>query len=126
EKLELILSNLLANAVVYGSPGGRVTCAATASDGRFMLRVANPTTELGPGELPRIFDRFWRRDAARSDGRHVGLGLSLVAALCELLGLHKEAQLRDGVFEIVISGPTGSSDAQVHSPVPQFLLSASS
>lgn len=107
EKLELILSNLLANAVAYGSPGGRITCAATASEGRLTLSVANPTTDLVPDELPRIFDRFWRRDAARSDGRHVGLGLSLVAALCELLGLSKEARLRDGVFEIVLSGPAG-------------------
>jgi hypothetical protein len=35
----------------------------------------------------------------------VGLGLSLVAALCELLGFSKEARLHDGVFEIVLSGP---------------------
>lgn len=104
EKLELILSNLFANAVAYGSPGGRITCAATAAGGRFRLSMANPTTELTPGELPHVFDRFWRRDAARSDGRHVGLGLSLVAALCELLGFSKEARLRKGVFEIVLSG----------------------
>ena len=107
EKLELILSNLLANAVAYATPGGRIACAATAAEGRFRLSVANPTTELGSGELPHIFDRFWRRDTARSDGRHVGLGLSLVAALCELLGFSKEARLRDGTFEIVLSGPAG-------------------
>lgn len=109
EKLELILSNLFANAVAYGSPGGRIACAATFRDGRLTLSIANPTTELSPGELPRIFDRFWRRDAARSDGRHVGLGLSLVAALCELLGFAKEARLHDGIFEIVLSGPVGES-----------------
>jgi two-component system sensor histidine kinase QseC len=108
EKLDLILANLLANAVAYGSPGGRITCAATAAEGRFRLSVANSTAEeLTPEELPRIFDRFWRRDAARSDGRHAGLGLSLVAALCELLGFSKEARLRDGVFEIALSGPVG-------------------
>ncbi|MFL6235321.1 MAG: ATP-binding protein [Thermoanaerobaculia bacterium] len=116
EKLELILSNLFANAVAYGSPGGRITCAATAAEGRFTLSVANSTTELDPGELPRIFDRFWRRDAARSDGRHVGLGLSLVAALCELLGFSKEARLRDRVFEIRLSGFTGEPDARHRDP----------
>jgi two-component system, OmpR family, heavy metal sensor histidine kinase CusS len=108
EKLELILSNLLANAAAYGSPGGRITCAVSAADGRFRLSVANPTPDLTPDDLPRLFDRFWRRDAARSDGRHVGLGLSLVAALCELLGFSREARLRDGVLEIVLSGPVGS------------------
>jgi signal transduction histidine kinase len=107
EKLELILSNLLANAVAYGSPGGRITCVATARDGRFRLSVSNPTTGLTADELPHIFDRFWRRDAARWDARHVGLGLSLVAALCELLGFSKEARLREGRFEIVLSGPVG-------------------
>lgn len=105
EKLELVLSNLFANAVAYGSPGSRITCAASAADGRLRLSVSNPTTDLSPDDLPRIFDRFWRRDAARSDGRHAGLGLSLVAALCELLGFSREARLRDGVFEIVLSGP---------------------
>jgi two-component system, OmpR family, heavy metal sensor histidine kinase CusS len=111
EKLELILSNLLANAVAYGSPGGRITCAVSASEGRFTLSVVNPTTELDPGELSRIFDRFWRRDTARSDGRHMGLGLSLVAALCELLGFSKEARLHDGIFEIVLSGAVGGPGA---------------
>lgn len=105
EKLELILSNLLANAVAYGSPGSRITCAAGIADGRLTLRVANPTTDLTSSDLPRLFDRFWRKDAARSAGRHVGLGLSLVAALCDLLGFAKEARLRGGVFEIVLSGP---------------------
>jgi two-component system sensor histidine kinase QseC len=109
EKLELIFSNLLANAVAYGSPGGRITCAAAAVDGRFSLSVANPTADLAPDDLPRIFDRFWRRDAARSDGRHAGLGLSLVAALCELLGFSREARLRDGVFEIVLAGPVAGA-----------------
>jgi two-component system sensor histidine kinase QseC len=104
EKLELILSNLLANAVAYGSPGSRITGSAAASDGRLTLRVANRTAELAPEDLPHLFDRFWRKDAARSDGQHVGLGLSLVAALCDLLGFSTEARLRDDLFEIALSG----------------------
>jgi signal transduction histidine kinase len=104
EKLELILSNLFANAVAYGDPGSRITITAAAVDGRFDLSVANRTMELTPQELPRIFDRFWRQDSARSDGGHAGLGLSLVAALCDLLGFTKEARLRDGRFEITLSG----------------------
>jgi two-component system heavy metal sensor histidine kinase CusS len=109
EKLGLILSNLLSNAAAHGSPGGVVTCSATISGDDFTLRVANPTAELTPADLPRIFDRFWRKDAARSSGRHAGLGLSLVSALCELLGFRKEARLRGGVFEIILSGPHGSA-----------------
>lgn len=100
EKLVLIVSNLLSNAVAYGVPGGRITCAATTAHGRLGLRVANPTASLEPDDLPRIFDRFWRKDPARSGGQHAGLGLTLVSALCGLLGLAVEARLVQGVFEI--------------------------
>ena len=48
EKLELILSNLLSNAIAHGTPGTPVTCAAALSGGGFTLRVANSTTELTP------------------------------------------------------------------------------
>lgn len=104
EKLGLILSNLFSNAVSHGTPGGTVTCSAVAAGAEIALRVANPTDALTAADLPRIFDRFWRKDTARSDDRHAGLGLSLVAALCELLGFTREASLRDGIFEITLSG----------------------
>ncbi len=104
EKLGLILSNLFSNAIAHGLPGGQVRCSATISGEEFVLRVANPAAGLTPVDLSRMFDRFWRKDAARSDGRHTGLGLSLVSSLCELLHLEREASLRDGIFEITLSG----------------------
>jgi signal transduction histidine kinase len=108
EKLGLILANLLANAVAHGAPGGAVTCSAAISADDVSIRVSNAAPELAADDLPRLFDRFWRKDAARSDGRHAGLGLSLVAALCEALGVRREARLHDGLFEIIL---TGRSDA---------------
>ena len=106
EKLSLILSNLFANAVAHGSPGRPVTCSAVSegSGGGFTLRVGNFTDGLSADDLPWIFDRFWRKDPARSGGRHSGLGLSLVSALCDLLQLGKEARLADGYFEIALRG----------------------
>ena len=104
EKLSLILANLFANAVAHGSPGKPVACAAS---GAFTLRIGNFTERLTPDDLPRIFDRFWRKDPARSGGRHIGLGLALVAALCDLLAIEKEARLRDGYFEISLSQMAG-------------------
>jgi two-component system sensor histidine kinase QseC len=104
EKLGLILANLLANAVAHGAPGGTVTCSAAISAGDVSIRVSNAAPELAADDLPRLFDRFWRQDAARSDGRHAGLGLSLVAALCEALGLRREARLHDGLFAIILTG----------------------
>ncbi len=104
EKLALLLSNLFSNAVAHGSPGGTVSCSGALDGERFVLRVGNPTDSLAPEDLPRIFDRFWRKDPARSGGRHAGLGLSLVSALCDLLGLGKEARLEGGRFEITLRG----------------------
>jgi two-component system sensor histidine kinase QseC len=100
EKLSLILSNLFSNAVAYGSPGRPVACSAVSGE----VVVGNFTGDLAAGDLPRLFERFWRKDPARSGGRHSGLGLSLVRALCALLGLEVEARLQDGSFEIRLHG----------------------
>jgi len=104
EKLALILSNLFSNAVAYGSPGRPVTCSAAAAAGGFELSVRNSTALLSPEDVPRIFDRFWRKDPARSGNGHTGLGLALVAALCESLELEKEARLDGDRFEITLRG----------------------
>jgi len=109
EKLALLLANLFSNAVAHGRPGGVVACAASVTGDEFELRVGNFTDSLTVADLPRIFDRFWRKDPARSGGRHAGLGLSLVSALCDLLELTKQASLADGWFEITLRGRLSSS-----------------
>jgi signal transduction histidine kinase len=91
--LASILGNLLANAVEYAPAGGRVSAAmATASD-RVTLRIENTHRELAAEDLGRLFDPFWRKDQARTDGSHAGLGLSLVAAFARLLRLEVTATL---------------------------------
>jgi two-component system sensor histidine kinase QseC len=101
EKLNRILVNLFSNAVAYSPAGSEVRCAACAVDRGFFLTVSNPTDSLEPDDLPRIFDRFWRKDAARADAGRAGLGLSLVAAFCALVGFHVEARLSsEKIFEI--------------------------
>ncbi len=104
EKLALVLSNLFMNAIAHGRPGSRVTFQASAEGGALTLRVSNATESLTQNDLPLLFDRFWRKDPSRSDGRRTGLGLALVAALCELLELRKDVRLEAGVFEIALTG----------------------
>ena len=63
---------------------------ATASSSR------SSTPGPHPGRpLPRIFDRFSRADDARSGGVHCGVGLALVRALCDVLGLSASAENGD-------------------------------
>lgn len=130
EKLSLILSNLLSNAVAYGPAGGAVTCSAVAAGGKLTLQVSNATTALLPEDLPRIFDRFWRKDPARSGGQHAGLGLTLVSALCDLLGIAVEARLDGGLFMITLRSPLepaleGEGQPASEEPGPRLLRTGS-
>lgn len=84
--LRSILTNLLDNAVEYSPPDGQVQVQASAPQGRLHLRVVNPVDQLDPEELPKMFERFWRKDSARSGDGHTGLGLALARAFAQALG----------------------------------------
>jgi two-component system phosphate regulon sensor histidine kinase PhoR len=82
EAVSQILSNLLDNAIKYTPAGGRIT-VGVRPDGRF-LEVFVRDTGIGipPEELPRLFERFYRVDKARSrELGGTGLGLSIVKHL---------------------------------------------
>jgi two-component system sensor histidine kinase QseC len=84
--LRSILTNLLDNAVEYSPEGGTVDLEARVDRGRFLVRVTNPVQELDEGDLPRLFDRFWRKDSARATVAHTGLGLPLARTFAGALG----------------------------------------
>lgn len=72
--------NLLENAVKYNHPGGFVAVEMNIRAGRAEIAVSDTGIGIGPAELERIFDRFYRSDAARGmDG--TGLGLSIAKAV---------------------------------------------
>ncbi|MDE3084475.1 MAG: sensor histidine kinase N-terminal domain-containing protein [Verrucomicrobiota bacterium] len=91
--LRSILNNLFDNAVNYTPPGGEVTIIADAGSEHATLRITNLTDNLEPADVEKIFDRFWRKEAARSDGQHVGLGLSLAKAFSDAMGWTLSAAL---------------------------------
>lgn len=104
--LRLILHNLLGNAIEYAPPGSAVACALSVEEPGFRLSVSNPAPALEPGDVVRLFDRFWRKDEARGGGHHAGLGLTLVRSLCATLGYRVEPSLgADRILAIHISGP---------------------
>jgi two-component system heavy metal sensor histidine kinase CusS len=81
------VGNLVANALAHTPAGGRVSVAAGSDDGRVLVEVADTGRGIPPEHLPRVFDRFYRVDDARSAAAGgVGLGLSIVRTIATLHG----------------------------------------
>jgi len=89
--LRSILTNLVDNAVEYAPRGGTVDVEASANRGGFTLRVVNTVENLDERDLPHLFERFWREDAARSPDGHTGLGLSLARVFAQSIGCELSA-----------------------------------
>lgn len=86
-RLEQILVNLLDNAVKYTPAGGAVTMHAEPAGDEVRVAVKDTGIGIPPHDLPRIFERFYRVDTARSrEAGGTGLGLSIVKHLVQLLG----------------------------------------
>lgn len=85
--LEQVLSNLVDNAMKYGSSGGSVLVRAHAEGVGVRVLVRDTGPGIEAKHLPRIFERFYRVDAGRSrDLGGTGLGLSIVKHLVEAMG----------------------------------------
>lgn len=97
--LRRALSNLLGNATRHATPGSTVvveialhapsqgTEPAPALPQRLRVAVCNAGPDIAPEHLPRLFDRFYRAEAARSHAdRNHGLGLAIVAAIARMHG----------------------------------------
>lgn len=80
------VSNVLANALQYTPRGGSIVMSVSSSpEGGATVRVSDTGCGIAPEHLPRLFDRFYRIDRARSQGaQHLGLGLAIVKSILEL------------------------------------------
>jgi two-component system phosphate regulon sensor histidine kinase PhoR len=87
DRLRGVLENLVENALKYTPEGGRVTVAARPEGEVAVFEVADDGPGIAAEHLPRIFERFYRVDKARSrELGGTGLGLSIVKHLVESLG----------------------------------------
>ncbi len=96
EALDRALGNVLRNAVRYAGHAGPIEIQATQSNGKTHLRVADEGPGVLPEALPRLFEPFYRPEAARA--RHTGgsgLGLAIVKRCIEACGGEVCARLRD-------------------------------
>ncbi|MHC5011080.1 MAG: sensor histidine kinase [Planctomycetota bacterium] len=104
-KLQIVIANLLGNAVSYARPKTEIRCRGARSAGRFGIEITNQADPLSPADLEHLAEPFWRKDAARSSAEHAGLGLSLVAALASLLRMEvRFEQDADGTFRARLAG----------------------
>ena len=79
EAVSQILSNLIDNAVKYTPPGGSITVGAQQTGGFYELYVRDTGVGIPAEDLPRLFERFYRVDKARSrELGGTGLGLAIV------------------------------------------------
>jgi two-component system sensor histidine kinase KdpD len=84
--IELILRNLISNALKYGSPTGVVEVTATRSGEMVSVAVIDDGPGIEPSQIDRLFDLFYRADDARRRAQGAGIGLFVVRALVESTG----------------------------------------
>ena len=85
ERIHHVVANLLDNAISHSPRGGVVELHVGVSDGRARVVVADQGPGIPPDEAERVFERFYRADAARSRGG-AGLGLSIARWIVDLHG----------------------------------------
>jgi len=82
-----VLQNLLDNATQYTLPGGQILVSAATDDGEVIFTVSDTGIGIPQADQPRIFERFYRVDAARSrEVGGTGLGLAIAKHLVEVHG----------------------------------------
>jgi signal transduction histidine kinase len=104
ERLRQMLLNLAANAIRFTPAGGLVTLRCRRAGGRAVLSVEDRGIGIAAADLPRVFDRFYRVDAARARGPGAsgrssggaGLGLSIAKWVAEAHGGTIEAASEPG------------------------------
>ena len=107
--LGVVLGNLCGNAAEHAAEGSDFCITAERTGSSVAIHFRNRAEALDEKDLAHLFERFWRKDEARSDGTHHGLGLSVAHDFAKLLGgtlaarIHRETG--GGELELVLSLP---------------------
>jgi PAS domain S-box-containing protein len=116
DRLVQVFENLIGNAVKFTAAGGWITVGAASNDQEVVFWVADSGSGIEPGNLPRVFDRFFQ--ATRGDRRGAGLGLPIAKGIVEAHGgqIWVESTLGQGTtffFSIPRSRPTADQPSGV-------------
>lgn len=107
ERLVQLLSSLLDNALRYTPAPGKVTIAARREDGGVAFSVRDSGIGIDSGDLPHVFERFYRADRSRARGSGgSGVGLTIARALATAMGGRLSAESagagRGSTFTLVL------------------------
>ena len=107
DRLRRAITNLLDNALRYTPPEGRVTLSAEEVPGAVRIRVRDTGTGIPPGDLARVFERFYQVDKSRAaHGHGSGLGLAIVREIATAHGGGVAVESRPGAgSEFMITLP---------------------
>ena len=97
--LEIVLDNLLGNAVAYTPADGTVDVSITAQ----CIGIGNAAPGLTGSDLARFGRRFWRKGAGEDGVGHAGLGLALAQAAARALGMRLEFTLDAGTLRATLA-----------------------
>jgi two-component system OmpR family sensor kinase len=98
-RIREMLLNLVTNAIKYTPKGGTIDLSLADQDGAVSITVRDTGIGIAPGDLPHIFERFWRADPARSrtgERPGTGLGLAITKWIAEAHGGGITVQSRPG------------------------------
>lgn len=120
-RMKQVVVNLLDNAIKYTAPGGAVGLRVGTRDGKAILEITDNGMGIPKESLPRVFERFYRVDEARSrELGGAGLGLSIVKSICAAHHGQVEAISTPGqgsVFRVELpltSAPSNKNNGKHH------------
>ena len=96
DRLTQVFGNLVTNALRHTPVGGTITFGAAAAGKSIGLLVSDTGEGIAPEDLPRVFDRFYRGDRARTTHGESGLGLAIAKSIIEMHGGTIAAESRPG------------------------------
>lgn len=117
DKLQRVLDNLLRNAVVYCFPQSDIAISAWEAEGQAHIRFVNQGPPIPQETLDRMFEQFFRGDAARSSrSGGAGLGLAIAKQIVELHGGTISARSQGETVTFSVSLPLAPAGSQPPSP----------